>query len=125
LTRWRPRGPRRLLAATHDTVSQQVKLLTDHREDLVRIQTQLQSRLRWHLHHLDPELKAAPRGLDRQAELDRLAAWPPGRLAAWLGRRPGRVVARIAAELVEDTNGLTTWAARLEPTAAIIDSLSR
>jgi hypothetical protein len=54
-----------LLAATHDTVSQQVKLLTDHREDLVRIQTQLQSRLRWHLHDLDPELKAAPRGLDR------------------------------------------------------------
>jgi transposase len=123
LTRWRPRGPRRLLAATHDTVSQQVKLLTDHREDLVRIQTQLQSRLRWHLHHLDPELKAAPPA----GWTGRLSwtAWPPGRLAAWLGRRPGRVVARIAAELVEDTNGLTTWAARLEPTAAIIDSLSR
>jgi transposase len=105
-----------LLAATHDTVSQQVKLLTDHREDLVRIQTQLQSRLRWHLHDLDPELKAAPRGLDRQAELDRLAAR--------LGARPAGS-ARIAAELVEDTNGLTTWTARLEPTAAIIDSLSR
>jgi transposase len=51
-----------LPAATHDTVSQQVNLLTDHREDLVRIRTQLQSQLRWHLHDLDPELEAAPPG---------------------------------------------------------------
>jgi transposase len=95
-----------LPAATHDTVSREVKLLTDHREDLVKIRTQLQNRLRWHLHDLDPELQVPPRGLDRMAELDRLATW--------LGRQPESVVARIAAELVADIRGLTTRAAALE-----------
>lgn len=42
--------------ATHDRVSREIKLLVDHREDLVNTRTQQQNRLRWHLHELDPEL---------------------------------------------------------------------
>lgn len=48
-----------------------VRLLVDHREDLVGERTRLQNRLRWHLHDLDPDLEVPPRGLDRYVWLDR------------------------------------------------------
>lgn len=41
--------------------AQQVKLLVDHREDLVAERTRMQARLRWHLHELMPELDLAPK----------------------------------------------------------------
>lgn len=95
-----------LPVATHDTVSREVKLLVDHREDLVNTRTQMQNRLRWHLHELDPELDPTARGLDRLCELDRLAAW--------LQRQPASMVVRVAAELVTDIRALTVRANALE-----------
>src|SRR5215831_21224772 len=64
-----------LPAAEHDEVSRNLRLLVDHREDLVAERTRIQNRLRWHLHELDPELDVPARGLDRLVVLDRLTAW--------------------------------------------------
>lgn len=66
-------GPETLPAAHLDEAALQIKLLLDHREDLVRARSEDQCRLRWHLHDLWPEL-ALPAGcLDRIVWLDRLA----------------------------------------------------
>jgi transposase len=48
-----------------------VRLLVDHREDLVGERTRIQNRMRWHLHDLDPDFSVPPRGLDRYVWLDR------------------------------------------------------
>jgi transposase len=75
-----------------------VRLVLDHREDLVAERTQMLNRLRWHLHDLDPEL-APPLGtLTRLWVLDRLA----GQLQELVGVR-----AEIAAELVARIRELT------------------
>jgi transposase len=52
-----------LPAAQHDQVSRDLKLLVDHREDLVAERTRAQNRLRWHLHELDLQLEVPARGL--------------------------------------------------------------
>lgn len=95
-----------LPVAEHTHASREVKLLVDHREDLVTQRTREQNRLRWHLHELDPTIDPAKRSLDRTKELDRvqaaLEAMPPG------------VVVRLALELVEDIRRLTTRINALE-----------
>ena len=53
--------------ATHDQPSRELKLLVDHREDLVAERTRMQNQLRWHLHELDPELDPPARGLGGSA----------------------------------------------------------
>jgi transposase len=67
--------------AEHTHASRELKLLVDHREDLVRMRTGLQNRLRWRLHELDPEFDLPARGLDLAKHLDRtqsrLEALPP------------------------------------------------
>ncbi|HKN95525.1 MAG TPA: IS110 family transposase [Pseudonocardiaceae bacterium] len=95
-----------LPVACHDSVSREIKLLVDHREDLVGTRTRIQNRLRWHLHELDPELDPTARGLDRLGELDRLTGW--------LGGQPMSMVTRIAAELVADIRELTVRANAIE-----------
>ena len=111
--------------AEHTHASRQVRLLVDHREDLVGERTRMQNRLRWHLHELDPELDPAARGLDRRCELDRvtarlgeLAALSTGRApAGGVGAAAGTVtqtMLRIAAELVADITALTTRINALE-----------
>lgn len=87
-------GPETLPAAHLDEEALQVKLLLDHREDLVKARSQEQCRLRWHLHDLWPALELPAGCLDRIVWLDRLAR----RLArAGQGTR-----ARIARELVTE-----------------------
>ena len=54
-------GPQTLPAAHLDERALELKLLLDHREDLVRSRAEDQQRLRWHLHDLWPELRAAGR----------------------------------------------------------------
>src|SRR4051812_45694590 len=71
--------------AEHTHASREVKQLVDHREDLVNMRTGLQSRLRWHLHDLDPELDPPSRALDRVRELDRVNR--PGLMEASNHRR--------------------------------------
>ncbi|MBS0549195.1 MAG: IS110 family transposase [Proteobacteria bacterium] len=51
--------------ATHDPKLRELKLLVDHREDLVGERTAISSRLRWHLHDLDSGIEPFARTLNR------------------------------------------------------------
>ena len=53
--------------------TREVKLLLDHREDLIGERTRIQSRLRWLLHDRWPELELPAGCLDRKVWLDRVA----------------------------------------------------
>jgi len=53
--------------ASHDPRLRELKLLVDHREDLVAERTAHCMRLRWHLHDLDAGLEPFGRTLDREA----------------------------------------------------------
>jgi transposase len=86
--------------------SRELRLLVDHREDLVAERTRSQNRLRWHLHELDPALEPPERSLDTLKVLDRL-----GRR---LARREHSVQLRIARELVSRCRELTRQANLLE-----------
>ena len=66
-------GPETLPAAYLDEDAMQVKLLLDHREDLVKARSEEQCRLRWHLHDLWPELEIPAGALDRMVWLERVA----------------------------------------------------
>jgi transposase len=88
-----------LPTARLDGRERELRLLTDHREDLVAERTRAINRLRWHLHELDPGWDPAPRSLSRRKHLDAAAA----RLAAMEG-----MVARIAADLTARIIALTT-----------------
>jgi transposase len=87
-----------LPAASLDGTEREVRLLVDHREDLVVERTRAQNRLRWHLHELDPGNEPVARALDRALVLDALDV----RLADVPG-----TVARIARELVGRIRDLT------------------
>lgn len=87
-----------LPAARLDGPERDVKLLVDHRDDLVAERTRAQARLRWHLHELTPGEEPPARGLDRARVLDDLAA----RLAGMDG-----LVARIARDLMVRIGALT------------------
>lgn len=88
----------RLPVAQLEGASREVKLLVDHREDLVGERTRIQNRLRWHLHELEPGYEVTPRGLDRQVVI--------AQVAAWLKDRKG-IVAEIARELTARLGELT------------------
>lgn len=61
-------------AAYLDEHAMEIRLLSDHRGDLVAERTRMQSRLRWHLLELCPDLEQSlkPRSLDRARQLDRI-----------------------------------------------------
>lgn len=94
-----------LPVATHDEASRELKLLVDHREDLVRQRTAVINRFRWHLHRIDPTLDPTPRSLDRGKTRDRLREV--------LQDQTG-IDARLARELLEDIETLTVRANALE-----------
>src|SRR6478609_1077898 len=62
--------PESLPAAHLDEDALDLKLLLDHREDLVKARSEDQQRLRWHLHDLWPGLALPSRCLDRVLWLD-------------------------------------------------------
>lgn len=62
-----------LPAATVDEAALEIKLLLDHRDDLVGERARIQSRLRWHLHELWPALEIPVAALDRAKWLDKVA----------------------------------------------------
>jgi transposase len=94
-----------LPVARLDGPEREVRLLVDHREDLVGERTRIIARLRWHLHELDPEWEPKARALDRPTTWDRVRA----RLDGVAG-----TVARLARELVERCAQLTTEIRELE-----------
>jgi transposase len=95
-----------LPVATLDGPEREVRLLVDHREDLVAERTRAQNRLRWHLHELDPGHEPVARGLDRAVVL--------ATLERDLADKPG-TVGRIARELV----------GRIRELTHVIDALER
>jgi transposase len=99
-------GPEALPEAHLDEGALQLKLLLDHREDLVGARSEDQSRLRWHLHALWPELEIPAGGLDRAIWLDRLARK--------LARAEQGARVRIARELVVEIRRRTRRACELE-----------
>jgi transposase len=82
-----------------ERVHRELKLLVDHRDDLVDERRRAQQRLRWHLHELDPTLVVPLRRLDRASQLERVGRW--------LARREQEVQVRIARELVARCRGLS------------------
>jgi transposase len=92
-------------AAGEETL-RELKLLVDHRDDLVDERRRCQQRLRWHLHELDPTLQVPLGALDRTVWLDRL-----GRQ---LARRKQTTQTRIARELIVRCRTLTRSVAQLE-----------
>lgn len=100
-----------LPAASLDGPDREVRLLVDHREDLVAERTRTQNRLRWHLHELDPGSEPGPRGLDRTVVLtglERDLATAPGTV----GRIARELVVRIR-DLTRTINELAREIARL------------
>jgi transposase len=84
----------------------EIRLLHDHRADLVAERTRIQNRLRWHLHDLDAELQVPVGALDRRVWLDRI------------GRRLARLEqtaqVRIGRELVARCRELSRRIGELE-----------
>jgi transposase len=94
-----------LPVAQLDGPSRQVRLLVDHRDDLVAERTRLHSRIRWHLHEIAPDLEIPARGLKLQHIVERVAA----RLATIDG-----LIAAIARELLERIRELNRRINQLE-----------
>jgi transposase len=94
-----------LPTARLDGPEREVRLLVDHREALVAERTRLISRLRWHLHELDPTWDPAARSLDRASAYQKI----DDRLTGVHG-----VVARLTRDLL----------ARLRQLSGDIDTLT-
>src|SRR5918996_730636 len=99
-------GVQALPTAWLDERALELRLLVDHREDLVATRTRDQARLRWHLHDLDPTFTVLSRALDR-------AIWWR-RVQARLDQQPRTVRVRIARELLEQIRQHTTRVRELE-----------
>jgi transposase len=82
-----------------DGVERELRLLVDHREDLVAERTRMISRLRWHLHELDPGW-TPPTKLERHSAFDKV-------YAHLSGHNDGAIVLRLALRLVEHLRLLT------------------
>jgi transposase len=94
-----------LPVAQLDGPARELRLLVNHREDLVKDRTGHINRLRWHLHELDPSWDPPARSMTRYKTLDAIVE----RLNALDG-----MVARIAADLVERIRSLTITERALE-----------
>ena len=94
-----------LPTARLDGPERELRLLADHREDLVAERTRMINRLRWHLHELDPSWDPKPRSLTSGKNITAVAA----RLAGLDG-----MVARLAADLAGRIAALTVEVNALE-----------
>jgi len=99
-------GIQTLPTARLDGGALELRLLVDHREDLVAARTRDQARLRWHLHDLDPTFTVPPRALDRPLW------WR--RVQTRLQQQPAGVRVRIAVELLEQIRACTLRIRALE-----------
>ena len=101
-------GVERFPAAFLDERAMEVRLLADHRNDLVAERTRGQNRLRWHLVALCPELEASlkKRSLDRTKVLDGVDRR--------LRRLPASTRVRVAREEVAQIRRLTRQANTIE-----------
>jgi transposase len=100
-----------LPTARLDGPDRELRLLVDHRDDLVAERTRMISRLRWHLHELDPGAEPAARSLNHLRNLDKLAAQLDGLEG---------LVARLARELTQRCHQLTLEINQLEQEIAAL-----
>jgi transposase len=84
----------------------ELKLLVDHRDDLVAERRRCQQRLRRHLHELDPGLRVPLGALDRRLWLERRGRWLP--------RREQTIQVRIARDLLGGCRALSRSIGELE-----------
>jgi transposase len=103
-----------LPSARLDGIERELRLLVDHREDLVGERTRIISRLRWHLHELDPGW-TAPTKLERHSAFDKVDAHLSD-------HNDGALVRRLALLLVEHLRLLTDEITEL--TAEITDRVT-
>jgi transposase len=89
-----------------ERVYRELKLLVDHRDDLVDQRRRSQQRLRWHLHQLDPTFDVPLRRLDRASHLERVRRW--------LARRQPELQVRLARELLSTIRQLNRTIAELD-----------
>jgi transposase len=101
-----------LPAAVLEGPSREIRLLLDHRDDLVGERVRIQQRLRWHLHELEPELEIPAAALNRRHWLERI-----GRR---LARREQLVQVRICRELVRRVGELIRRERELERELAVL-----
>ena len=84
----------------------EIKLLVDHRDDLVDQRRRTQQRLRWHLFQLDPTYLVPLRMLGRASHLERVSRW--------LARQEQELQLRLARELVTSCRILNRAIAELD-----------
>jgi transposase len=84
-----------------DPSSRELRLLVDHREDLIAERTRHINRLRWHLHEIDPQWDPSPRCLTTVKHLRAAADRLTGQT------HEDSVIGRIAADLVGRIRQLT------------------
>jgi transposase len=89
-----------------EQVFRELKLLVDHRDDLVDERRRIQQRLRWHLYQLDPTFAVPLRMLARPSHLERVSRW--------LARQERELQVRLARELVVCIRSLTRAIAELD-----------
>jgi transposase len=99
-------GVEALPGAQLDGPALDIRLLSDHRDDLVAARTQDQQRLRWHLHDLWPELEIPNGALDTGKWL--------GKVSRRLARAEQTTRVRVARELVRQIAARTTRIRQLE-----------
>jgi transposase len=87
-----------------EQVLRDLKLLVDHRDDLVDQRRRCQ--LRWHLHALDPSFEVPLRKLSRPSELERVGRW--------LARQAKQMQVRLARELVTSCRSLNRTITELD-----------
>jgi transposase len=83
-----------------------LKLLVDHRDDVVDTRRRMQQRLRWHLHALDPTFVVPLRMLSRSTHLERVGRW--------LARQQPELQVRLACELVAACRSLNRTITELD-----------
>ena len=108
-------GLDKLPAAHLDGAALDIRLLVDHREDLIHSRTSDQQRLRWHLHDRWPELEVPAGALDTNKWL--------GKISRRLARAEQTTRVRIARELVRQITARTIRIRELEAElAALVES---
>ena len=95
-----------LPAAHLDAAALDIRLLSDHRDDLVRARTEDQQRLRWHLHDMWPELEIPSGALDTTKWL--------GKVLRRLARSEQTIRVRVARDLVRQVTARTARIRELE-----------
>ena len=95
--------------AVLDGPERDLRLLSDHRDDLLAERRRIQLRLRWHLHDLELDLRLPPRALDRYVWLERTEAALRGLPPTTCTPHRARAVQRAA---VSSRRACEPWSAR-------------